>query len=76
MLPEKFTLSEMQRLYEYAFDTEMDKANFRKRIKSIPLISHSEKQKNVKHRPASLFSFDALSYNKLVAENHYSFKMY
>jgi len=76
MLPEKFTLSEMQRLYEYAFDTEMDKANFRKKIKSIPLISHSEKQKNVKHRPASLFSFDEITYEKLVAENHYSFKMY
>ena len=76
MLPQKFTLSEMQRLYEYAFETEMDKANFRKKIKSIPLISHCEKQKNVKHRPASLFSFDEVTYDKLVAENHYSFKMY
>lgn len=76
MLPQKFTLSEMQRLYEYAFNTEMDKANFRKKIKSIPLISHREKQKNVKHRPASLFSFDEATYDKLVAENHYSFKMY
>jgi 8-oxo-dGTP diphosphatase len=76
MLPEKFTLSEMQSLYEYAFDTEMDKANFRKKIKPIPLVSQREKQKNVKHRPASLFSFDKDAYKDLVSEKHYSFKMY
>ena len=39
LLPKKFPLVEMQNLYEYAFDSALDKANFRKKIKSIPLIN-------------------------------------
>ena len=76
MLPEKFTLSEMQSLYEYAFDTVMDKANFRKKIKSIPIKKLSEKQQNVKHRPAQLFSFDQDKFKEMIETDHYSFKMY
>ena len=75
LLPYKFTLNEMQQLYEYAFETDMDKANFRKKIKSIPMIPHNEKQKNVKHRPAKLFSFDEHKYKTLVKEDGYTFKM-
>ncbi|MDB3906257.1 NUDIX hydrolase [Crocinitomicaceae bacterium] len=75
LLPEKFTLNEMQQLYEYAYNVDMDKANFRKKIKSIPLIHLEEKQKNVKHRPANLFSFDADRYKQLVEEENYLFRM-
>lgn len=75
LLPKRFTLNEMQQLYEFAFSIEMDKANFRKKIKPIPLISHEEKQINVKHRPAKLFSFDLESYEKLIASKNYMFKM-
>lgn len=75
LLPEKFTLNDMQQLYEYVFGIEMDKANFRKKIKSIPLIKHNERQKNVRHRPATLYSFDGEKYEKMVSEENYSFKM-
>jgi 8-oxo-dGTP diphosphatase len=75
LLPERFTLSDFQQLYEYAFSQEMDKANFRKKIKSIPLIALNEKQKNVKHRPAKLFSFDGQTYKELKKDVGYSFKM-
>ena len=75
LLPEKFTLNEMQQLYEYAFDVEMDKANFRKKIKSIPLIKLNEKQQNVKHRPAALYSFDSSKFKAMVEKEFYSFKM-
>jgi hypothetical protein len=75
MLSTKFTLNEMQKLYEYAFKTEMDKGNFRKKIKQLPLIKHDEKQKYVKHRPATLYSFDQKSYKGLVDETDYTFKM-
>jgi DNA modification methylase len=54
---------------------EMDKANFRKKIRPIPLISHDEKQMNVKHRPAKLFSFNSESYEELTAKESYQFKM-
>jgi 8-oxo-dGTP diphosphatase len=75
MLPRKFTLNEMQKLYESAFNTEIDKGNFRKKIKMIPLIKHNEKQEFVKHRPASLYSFDYDKFQKLLKEDLYSFKM-
>jgi len=75
LLPEKFTLNEMQQLYEYSQDSELDKANFRKKIKPIPLINLEEKQKNVKHRPASLFKFDFERYSELVEKESYLFRM-
>lgn len=75
LLPEKFALNDMQQLYEYAFETEMDKANFRKKIKPIPLINLHEKQLNVKHRPANLFKFDVETYKTMVQEDNFTFKM-
>jgi 8-oxo-dGTP diphosphatase len=75
LLPERFTLNEFQQLYEFAFEQEMDKANFRKKIKYIPLVALNEKQKNVKHRPAKLFSFDQEAYQQRLLANEYSFKM-
>ncbi len=75
LLPYKFTLNEMQKLYEYAYDSDMDKANFRKKIKPIPLIEHKEKQVNVKHRPAKLFSFDESEYVNMLESSEYQFKM-
>ena len=75
LLPEKFTLNEMQKLFEYAFQNEMDKANFRKKIKNIPFIAHEEKQKNVKHRPAKLFSFNKSAFENLCEKGECRFKM-
>ena len=75
LLPEKFTLNEMQQLYEYSQDSALDKANFRKKIKPIPLISLDEKQKNVKHRPANLFKFDFERYSELLEKESYLFRM-
>ena len=75
LLPEKFTLNEMQQLYEYSQGSALDKANFRKKIKPIPLISLDEKQKNVKHRPANLFKFDFERYSELLEEESYLFRM-
>ncbi len=75
LLPEKFTLNQMQQLFEYVNGAEMDKANFRKKIKPIPLISLGEKQINVKHRPAKLFSFDSDKYMEIADEDGYQFKI-
>jgi 8-oxo-dGTP diphosphatase len=75
MLSSKFTLNEMQKLYEYAFKTEMDKGNFRKKLKQIPLIKHDEKQQYVKHRPATLYSFNQKAFRELIDETDYTFKM-
>jgi len=75
LLPEKFTLNQMQQLFEYAYEAEMDKANFRKKIRPIPLIALAEKQRNVKHRPAKLFSFDSEKYAELTVKDGYRFKI-
>lgn len=75
LLPDKFTLNEMQKIYEYTSEMAIDKANFRKKIKSIPMINLNEKQQNVKHRPAKLFSFDDERYKEMVDNENYTFKM-
>jgi len=75
LLPEKFTLNEFQQLFEYTKGIPFDKANFRKKIKGIPLVKHTEKQINVKHRPARLFSFDANTQLEKLDQSEWVFKM-
>ena len=66
LLPPKFTLSQLQHLYEAVLETELDKRNFRKRILSFGLvIPLKETQMAGRHRPAQLFRFDADNYEKL-----------
>ena len=69
MLPEKFTLTQLQSLYEIILDKELDTRNFRKKIRNMDLlIDTNEKQTNVAHRAAKLYSFDVEIYNKLKEE--------
>ncbi|MDG2247163.1 MAG: NUDIX hydrolase [Flavobacteriales bacterium] len=59
LLPEKFTLSQLQLLYEIILDKKLDKRNFRKNIKKMDqVIPLDEKQQGVFHKPAQLFRFD------------------
>ncbi len=56
LLPEKFTLSQLQALYESILDRKLDKRNFRKKVLKENLITPlDEKQKGVLHKPAQLF---------------------
>ena len=75
LLALKFTLNELQQLYEFVYETTLDKANFRKKLKHVPLIKHTEKQANVKHRPAKLFSFDSILFQQLYSETEFQFKL-
>src|SRR5262245_1998245 len=60
LLPPKFTLSQLQHLYEAVLGTELDKRNFRKKVLSLQLlIPLKETQMVGRHRPAQLFRFDA-----------------
>lgn len=56
LLPEKFTLSQLQTLYEIVFDKEFDKRNFAKKIKSLNILTEEEILKDVSHRPPQLYS--------------------
>lgn len=69
LLPEKFTLSEIQSLYEVILNKKMDTRNFRKKIAKMELLIDSgEKQQNVAHRAAKLYQFDIQVYEKLKNE--------
>lgn len=63
LLPEKFTLSQLQKLYEEVIRIKLDKRNFRKKIAQMPyVIPLAEKQKGVAHKPAQLFMFSKRVY--------------
>jgi 8-oxo-dGTP diphosphatase len=66
LLAPKFTLSELQHLYEAILGTELDKRNFRKKVLGFGLlVPLNETQMAGRHRPAQLFRFDAEKYEKL-----------
>lgn len=66
LLPPKFTLSELQHLYEAILGAELDKRNFRKKVLGFALlVPLNETQMAGRHRPAQLFRFDADKYEKL-----------
>ena len=66
LLPPKFTLSELQHLYEAVLETALDKRNFRKKVLSFDLlVPLKETRMAGRHRPAQLFSFNADKYEKL-----------
>lgn len=59
LLPEKFTLSQLQKLYEIILDKKLDKRNFRKNVlKNESVKALNEKQTGVLHKPAQLFTFE------------------
>lgn len=66
LLPEKFTLLELQETYEAILNKKLDKPNFRRKIQKMNLlINCKEKQKKVAHRAATLYRFDINVYEKL-----------
>jgi 8-oxo-dGTP diphosphatase len=59
LLPEKFTLTELQRVYELVYAKQLDKRNFRKKILSSNiLVDIGETKMEGYHRPAQLYSFN------------------
>jgi len=72
LLPNKFTLSQLQKLYEVILGTTLDKRNFRKKVSAIPfIIPLNEKQKGVAHKPAQLYRFDQKKYIRSKYEKLY-----
>ena len=75
LLPPKFTLSQLQHLYEAVLGTDLDKRNFRKKVLSFGLlVPLKETQMLGRHRPAQLFRFDAEKYEKL-KKREYNFEV-
>lgn len=63
LLPEKFSLNQLQRFYEELYSTTIDNRNFRKKMLKLPhLIKLDEFEAGVSHRPGALFRFDKEKY--------------
>lgn len=58
LLPDEFTLTQLQNVYEVILGQKLDKRNFRKKILSLDLVEDTKKiDKGNPHRPARLFQF-------------------
>lgn len=59
LLPDKFSLRELQNLYEAILDIRFDRRNFRKKFFSMNLLIDTEEyEDDVPHRPGRLYRFD------------------
>ncbi|GBO55613.1 nudix-related transcriptional regulator NrtR [Pseudanabaena sp. lw0831] len=66
LLPQNFSLSQLQKLYETVLDRSLDKRNFRKKILGMDLLIDTGKvEHNVAHRAAKLYQFDENKYLQL-----------
>jgi 8-oxo-dGTP diphosphatase len=66
LLPDRFTLTQLQRLYETVLEQPLDKRNFRKKVLSLGLLEPTgERETGVSHRAAQLYRFDKQKYAEL-----------
>jgi 8-oxo-dGTP diphosphatase len=67
LMPPRFTLTQLQQLYETILGTALDKRNFRKKMLNVWAIvaETDEKTEGTVGPPARLYTFDATAYRKL-----------
>lgn len=69
LLPEKFTLTQLQKLYEAVLGRRLDRRNFRKKVSNLKyVIPLDEKQVGVAHKPAQVFIFSKDVYKRTKTE--------
>ena len=67
LLPQKFTIKQLQKLYEIVLGQPLDNRNFRKKIFAMDILKElDEIQQGVPHRAARLYRFDERKYNQLL----------
>ncbi len=65
LLPNKFSLRELQNLYEAILNKKLDRRNFRKKFFAMDfLVDMGEDEQNVPHRPGRLYKFNFEKYEK------------
>lgn len=66
LLPENFTLTQLQQVYEAVLGRPLDKRNFRRKVLSLGVINPvEEKEKSAAHRPAALYHFISKKYQEI-----------
>jgi 8-oxo-dGTP diphosphatase len=57
LLPDRFTLSELQEVYEAVLGRPLDKRNFRRKVLALNFLEDTGEQRRGSHRPAQLYRF-------------------
>lgn len=71
LLPEKFTIPQLQSLYESIYQRDMDSRNFRKKVLSLKVLRKlDEKDRASSKRGAYLYKFDSDNYHKLLLSGY------
>ena len=69
LLPEKFTLTELQKLYELILEQTFDKRNFRKKVAKLDILEETDElEQDVARRAARLYRFDRSRYRALIKQ--------
>jgi 8-oxo-dGTP diphosphatase len=69
LLPKKFTLNQLQELFEIILEIKLDKRNFRRKLLAMEILNDlNEFQTHVSHRPAKYYSFNRELYEKKKSE--------
>jgi 8-oxo-dGTP diphosphatase len=72
LLPEKFTLVQLQHLYEAIYQRKIDKRNFRKKILSMDILEKlDEKERETSKKGAYYYKFNESAYKKLKQNGFY-----
>jgi 8-oxo-dGTP diphosphatase len=65
LLPKKFTLSELQAVYETILEKRLDKRNFRKKMRLLGILKPLREWRSTGRKPARLYMFAAKKFEKL-----------
>jgi 8-oxo-dGTP diphosphatase len=65
LLPEKFTLGQLQAVYEAILGRPLDKRNFRRKIALLKILKPLKEWQKTGRKPAQLFRFAAARFEKL-----------
>ena len=69
LLPPRFSLTQLQKLYEKILGTDLDKRNFRKKMLAMDLLVETDEvEQGVRHRAARLYRFDRRKYDRLTKQ--------
>jgi 8-oxo-dGTP diphosphatase len=73
LLPEKFTMPDLQRLYETILGTSLDRRNFQKKMLALNVLERlSERKTGGAHKAPFLYRFDRRKYERAVKQAHRS----
>ncbi len=69
LLPKKFTMNELQKLYEAILGRPLERSNFQRKILKLDVLVRQEKlMSGAANKAPYLYSFDPVKYNKLLKE--------